>query len=274
MGAETGLGGLKAESRHLHWPMELGAREVSSTGISPARAVLWEPNLGPKGRLGPGTLGAGVRPRPASPVLRVIKNDSVDRFACCLLIYSDPFMGTAGWVPAGQPHRPPAARQPARCRGTYSSAGAASAGPGPQPLRGCWPGQAGDGVQPCGPEPLTDSRAGVGGVWRVGQRPSGVGETPPAGFYSRSYAPIQPEALGLGGSLGRGLGGDGSSHPCPAEGVGVGGVLAPPSGPPGRPACLHLGRRVEGEAERPANRAHLLPLFMSLSPKLCCLKSG
>lgn len=45
------------------------------------------------------------------PALRVVQNDSIDRFVCCLLIYSDSFMGTAGWIPAGRPHRPPAARQ-------------------------------------------------------------------------------------------------------------------------------------------------------------------
>lgn len=88
-----------------------------------------------EGRTGEGhgsrTLGAGVRPRPASPVLRVIKNDSIDRFACCLLIYSDSFMGTAGWVPAGQPHGPPASSQPALCRGAHSLVGTALAGQGP-----------------------------------------------------------------------------------------------------------------------------------------------
>lgn len=61
--------------------------------------------------------------------------------------------------------------------------------PGTQPLRECWPGQAGDKVQPQGPEPLTDIWAVVGGVWRVGLRWAGVGELlplSPASFHSRS----------------------------------------------------------------------------------------
>lgn len=57
-----------------------------------------------------------------SPAFTVIKNDSIDRFVCCLLIYSDSFMGTAGWVPAGPPHCPPAANSP-RGRGTHGSQG-------------------------------------------------------------------------------------------------------------------------------------------------------
>lgn len=52
--------------------------------------------------------GTGPRP-PTSPALRVTASDSVDRFVCCLLIHSDSFTVTAGWVPAGRPqaHLPP-----------------------------------------------------------------------------------------------------------------------------------------------------------------------
>lgn len=100
-------------------PTELGA------GDTPGAAVLWEPHLAPKDRWrargcwGPGRASGATQDRPrlsraevrlraSGPTLRVIRNDSADRFVCCLLIYSDSFMGTAGWVPAGQPHSPPA----------------------------------------------------------------------------------------------------------------------------------------------------------------------
>ena len=100
-------------------PTELGA------GDTPGTAVLWEPHLAPKDRRrargcrGPGRASGATRDCPrlsraevqlraSGPPLRVIRNDSADRCVCCLLIYSDSFTGTAGRVPAGQPHSPPA----------------------------------------------------------------------------------------------------------------------------------------------------------------------
>lgn len=49
MGAVTTLGGSRL-SPATCLAMELGAKEVSSTGTSPVKVVLWEPNLVPKGR--------------------------------------------------------------------------------------------------------------------------------------------------------------------------------------------------------------------------------
>lgn len=191
-------------------PVKLGAREVSSTGDKPREGSAVGAKPGPKekaegrgqdGGCGPGVLGAEVRPCLASPVLRVIKNDSIDRFACCLLIYSDSFMGTAGQVPAGRPPCPPAARQPAQHRGTWGTAGEAAAGRGPWLLGGCWLEQTGGGGG-CGPRskaPDCQLWGRGSGEGAEGGPEAGVGETAPLALNGKNCTPIHPRALGLGG---------------------------------------------------------------------------